>query len=117
MWKKCTLLVCGVGIRGSGNLLQEEKLITEADLQELDEAEAVGDLFGRWFDANGREIACSCNRRLISVFPHLLQEIPRRILVASGEEKVRSIRVLLEKSMMNILISDEQTAKKLLQTY
>ncbi len=117
MWKKCTLLVCGVGIRGSGNLLQEEKLITEADLQELDEAEAVGDLFGRWFDANGREIACSCNRRLISVLPHLLQDIPRRILVASGEEKVLSIRVLLEKSMMNILISDEQTAKKLLQTY
>jgi len=117
MWKKCTLLACGVGIRGSNNLLQEEKLISESDIQELDEAEAVGDLFGRWFDAYGREIPCSCNRRLISIFPHMQQQIPRRILVSSGEEKAQAIRVLLEKAMMNILVSDEKTAKKLLQTY
>jgi len=117
MWKKCTLLMCGVGVRGPGNLLYDEKLISDADLQELDEAEAVGDPFGRWFDADGRDIDCSCNRRLISVFPHIRQQIPRRILVASGDEKVQAIRVLLEKSMVNILVSDEGTAKKLLQVY
>jgi deoxyribonucleoside regulator len=114
LWGKCSILVCGVGTWGPHSIQREEHLLREQDFLELDKAQAIGDLFGRWFDANGRYVDCSCNHRLVSIPPHVQKNIPKRILVSSGAEKQQAIHILLKNSMMNILISDARTAKNLL---
>jgi len=48
---------------------------------------------------------------------HFHNGLSRRFLIAAGDEKVQAIRILLDRSMTNILVSDERTAKKLLQVY
>jgi DNA-binding transcriptional regulator LsrR (DeoR family) len=113
IWKKCTILLCGVGVRGPHCFQREEKLLSEEDLRELDDLEAVGDLYGRWFDLNGNYLACSPNQRVISILPEIQKLIPRRVLISFGKEKITAIDILLKNSMANILISDELTAKKL----
>ncbi|QQO10689.1 sugar-binding transcriptional regulator [Breznakiella homolactica] len=115
LWKKCTLLVSGVGIWGPHCFQREEKLLGEDDLNELKEAGALGDLFGRWFDTNGNYLDCCCNQRVVSIPPRIQKFIPRRILVSYGEEKLQAIDVVLAHGMMNIFISDEDTAKQLLR--
>jgi deoxyribonucleoside regulator len=114
MWGKCSILVSGVGTWGPHSIQREEHLLGEQDFDELGRCQVVGDLFGRWFDKNGQYVDCSCNKRLVSIPPHVQKKIPRRILVSSGSEKLQAIHVLLEHSMMNILISDELSAKSLL---
>ncbi len=117
MWGKCSIVVCGVGTWGPHSIQREEHLLREQDFVELDKAHAVGDLFGRWFDEDGNYIDCSCNHRLVSIPPHVQKNVPKRILVSSGIEKLKAIHVLLKNSMMNVLISDVLTAKKLLEIF
>ena len=114
MWGKCSILVSGVGTWGPHSIQREEHLLSERDFEELDKCHVVGDLFGRWFDGNGKYVDCSCNHRLVSIPPHVQKNIPKRILVSSGAEKLQAIHILLNNSMMNILISDERSAKNLL---
>jgi DNA-binding transcriptional regulator LsrR (DeoR family) len=114
MWKKCSILVSGVGTWGPHSIQREERLLSEKDFAELDQAHVVGDLFGRWFDAEGNYVDCSCNHRLVSIPPRVQKNIPKRILVSSGVERLQAIHVLLKHSMLNIFISDERTAKTLL---
>lgn len=117
MWRKCSILVCGVGIWGPHCIQREEHLLREQDFVELENGHAVGDLFGRWFDENGEYIDCSCNHRVVSITPHVQKNISRRILVSSGIEKLQAIHLLLKNSMMNIIISDQYTAKSLLDKF
>jgi DNA-binding transcriptional regulator LsrR (DeoR family) len=114
MWARCSILVSGVGIWGPHSIQREEHLLSESDFEELDTCHVVGDLFGRWFDAEGKYVECSCNRRLVSIPPHIQKSIPKRILVSSGVEKLQAVFLMLKNSIMNILISDELTAKSLL---
>ncbi len=116
LWARCTILVCGIGIWGPQCIQREEKLLREEDFRELDAAGAVGDLFGRWFDARGQYIDCSCNRRVMSITPCVQERVPRKILVSSKPEKAEAIRVLLANRMMNILVADEETARYLVRT-
>lgn len=115
MWSRCSILVSGVGTWGPHSIQREEGLLSEKDFKELEECQVVGDLFGRWFDSNGQYVNCSCNKRLVSIPPHVQKKVPKRILVSSGEEKLQAIHLLLKNSMMNILISDEISAKRLVK--
>jgi|GEM_PF-818456 len=114
MWGRCSMLVTGVGTWGPTCVQLEEHLLSDQDFAEFDRLRVVGDLFGRWFDENGDYVDCSCNKRLVSIPPGVQAKIPKRILVASGAEKLNAIHILLKRGMMNILISDDSSAKSLL---
>ncbi|WP_311315542.1 sugar-binding domain-containing protein [Metabacillus litoralis] len=51
---------------------------------------------------------------MISLELEKLREIPLVVGVACGLEKVKSIRAALEGKLVHVLITDEQTAKALL---
>jgi DNA-binding transcriptional regulator LsrR (DeoR family) len=44
-----------------------------------------------------------------------LKEIPLVVAVACGEEKVKAIKASLEGKLVHVLVTDEQTAKALLE--
>ncbi len=113
-WKSCSILLTGVGHFNENCLQMVEGLFSEEDFEELREKRAIGDLFGRWFGEDGEYLDCSCNRRLISIPSSFLSDIPVRILVSSGAEKIPSIKAVLNKRYLNVLITDEVTARGLL---
>ncbi len=115
IWGKCSILVSGVGIWGPHCVQREEDLLSEDDFLELEQFQAVGDLFGRWFDQKGNYIDCSCNRRVVSIIPSIQKNVPRKILVSAGAERLAAIRAVLGNALMNIFISDEFTARSLLE--
>ena len=110
LWKRCTLVVTGVGITGEASLYRREGVMSRERMQAVVAAGAAGDFFGRWFDESGRFLDIEVNRRVISIPPEILKALPRKILVAQGEEKVAAIRGALATRLVDFLVTDERTA-------
>ena len=114
LWSKCTILLTGSGVCEPDNLQYPESLLNHQDIEEIEKKGGLGVIFGRWFDSNGNYLDCSPNRKAISIKPNFQEKIPKRILVAFGDEKLAVINTLLKTSICNIFISDEKTACNLL---
>ena len=114
LWKRCTILLTGVGVFGQDNFQREESLFNSQDIQEIESNGGVGVIFGRWFNSEGEYLDCTPNRKVISIKPSFQKKIPKRILVAFGDEKLTVINALLKTNISNIFISNEKTARDLL---
>lgn len=89
-----------------GYLNEEEKTILKQ--------KSVGDICSRFFDENGDICDESINNRTIGIALSDLRQKEKSILVAGGERKVKSIKAALKGRNANVLITDQYTAKKLL---
>jgi DNA-binding transcriptional regulator LsrR (DeoR family) len=103
----------GVGVIGWQAPLHKDGFITDAELAELTERGAVGEIVGWAFDAEGRLIEGSVNERVVSM--PLEQPVQRLVIgVAHGPDKVASIRAALRGRLLSGLITDEATARGIL---
>jgi len=108
---RCILV--GIGHIGWQSPLHASGCITDAELTDLIEAGAVGEIAGWAFDAAGRTLAGSVNARVtgLAVTPH-----PTRVTVGvgAGAAKVAALRGALIGSLVNAVITDEPTAAAIL---
>lgn len=105
---------------GIGGLDDEAPLILDGflsreELLQLRAAKAVGEICGWVFDASGRLIDGLTNERVTSA---PIPSIDGRLViaVAHGERKVGAIRAALTRPLVNGLITDEATARQLLES-
>ncbi|MCT8975644.1 sugar-binding transcriptional regulator [Clostridium sp. CX1] len=83
--------------------------------KELLKQKSVGDICARFFDEKGQICCEQINSRTIGISLDSLKQKEKSILVAGGKYKVRAIKGALEGKNANILITDQYTAKKLLE--
>jgi len=112
--EKADLRLVGVGQIDQGAQLYVDGFINREELLELMRLGAVGELTGWAFDAQGRIIEGGTNQRVTSV-PHRVSADSLTVGAAVGPAKVAAIRAALEGRMLTGLITDETTAKALLQ--
>lgn len=91
----------------SGYLNESEKTILQQN--------SVGDICSRFFDENGEICNEHIDSRTIAVSLDALKEKEKSILVAGGEHKVKAIKGVLKGKIANVLITDQYTAKQLLE--
>jgi DNA-binding transcriptional regulator LsrR (DeoR family) len=108
------LLVAGVGgmDRGSGLLIER---LSEREQAQLDEAGAVGDISGRFFDGDGTPVTSDVDERVVGLTLGELSAIPRRVAVSFGPHKAEALRTALRAGLMNMAVTDVTTAKALLE--
>lgn len=91
------------------------QLVNEKDvIKKARKENGVGDILGNIIDEKGQEIKIELNKRLISIPLKVLKNIPLKICVSGGPAKFRSIRGALNSQLINVLITDKQTADLLL---
>jgi DNA-binding transcriptional regulator LsrR (DeoR family) len=95
-------------------VLYRDGFITRDELLELIRLGAVGENVGWAFDASGRILSRGSNARLTSVPPQTDTPQPR-ICIAHGPKKVIALRAALAGRIVNGMITDEPTARALLQ--
>ncbi|PEL12895.1 sugar-binding transcriptional regulator [Bacillus sp. AFS017336] len=83
----------------------------ENDLQSF----AVGDICSRFFDKEGNIYSKLLDSRTIGIELDELRSKEKSILVAGGERKIHAIHGALMGKYANILITDQFTAKRLLE--
>ena len=115
LFDRLTMALVGIGsitpspiLRESGNIFSDE------ELNHLREKKAVGDISLRFFNADGNPIENSLNNRVVSVELDQLKRVDRVIGMAGGTRKLAAIRGTLRGGLINILITDYYTAKRLI---
>jgi DNA-binding transcriptional regulator LsrR (DeoR family) len=110
----CDLALVGVGTVDLDSFLYQAGYADEACIVALQQAGAVGDVLGHFFDLAGRPVRNFIDERLIGLALEDLKRIPMVVCVAGGVEKTGSLQGALAGRYMNALITDETTAWALL---
>jgi deoxyribonucleoside regulator len=88
--------------------------LTPAALAELRAQGVAGDICARHYDAQGDELDIDLNRRIVGIELEALHDIEKVIGVAGGEAKAEAILGALRGGHVNVLVTDDATANKVL---
>ena len=75
---------------------------------------AVGDMLGEWFDASGAALVGAASDRKIGMGIDQLRQMPNVVGVAGGMDKVEAIIGALRGGYLDVLVTDEDVAERLL---
>jgi DNA-binding transcriptional regulator LsrR (DeoR family) len=112
--RQSTLCLVGIGeVDGAEAFLRQSGMISPEEQLALSAAGAVGEVLGCFLDAEGRPIATPLHERLIAL--PFLDLAGREVYgVAGGSAKVAAIAAVLRARILTGLITDELTARRLL---
>lgn len=111
------IAIFGVGgtIPGAGMLM--DGTLPQGTVRELVAAHAVGGISAGFFDAQGNPVRTSLEDRIIGLTLAEMLEIPVRIALAGGPGKREALAGALSGGYMTILVTDEATARYLLEEH
>lgn len=111
--KSCTIAVVGIGTAQS----QWKHMVSLYDKNDAEQSKwaenVVGEVCTHFFDKDGNEVEAPFRDRIISIALGDFKNIPLRVGIAGGVEKVEAIRAALTGGYINALITDAQTAQLL----
>ena len=110
-----TALVCIGAVEPSSLLAESGNVFSQAELDQLRQAGAVGDILLRFFDADGRLVDSGLDKRVISMGLEQLRTVDRAIGIAGGRRKYCAILGALRGRWINILVTDQGTAERLVK--
>ena len=104
-----------VGVVGEGSLLRTEGLIEASVMAAIVGAGGAGEILGRWFDAEGREVPAP-GPVAVGLSLEDLRRSRRVIAVAGGAEKALAIGAALRGRIVHEVVIDDGLAGALLAT-
>jgi len=111
---RADIAVVGLGILSPDTvLLRDGTIVTEQDLDVLRKAGVVGDVILRYLDADGVPVDLEINERIIGLTLEQLRQVPRVMGIAGGEAKYGIIRAALRGGILDVLVTDQFTAQRL----
>lgn len=109
-----------VAIVSCGDLMPRTSLTTIASVREqlpvLERTGAIGEILGTFLDAEGVPVDHPLNHSVIALAPADLRAIGHSLLISGGGYKAAIIRAILAAGYVNCLVTDEEVAKKLVET-
>ena len=96
--------------------MRGESIISWEEMNRLIEMGAVGDIALHFYDEQGNPIQTEMKERVIGISLEELKCIGRVVGVAGGTEKFHAILGAIRGGFINTLITDSQTARRLLET-
>src|SRR5699024_2899382 len=95
-------------------LANSGNVFTQKELERLEKNGAIGDICLHFFNEQGTPIKTSLNERTISMSLDQIKNIDRSVGIAGGKKKIKAIKAAIKGSFINVLITDNFTAKKIL---
>ena len=116
VWDDLTMVLVGIGsLEPSPLLRQSGNALAASDQEQLRAAGAVGDICLRVFDHDGAPVRTDVDARVVGIGADPLRRVARRVGVAGGARKHLAIRAALRGNWVNVLITDLETAQRLLE--
>jgi DNA-binding transcriptional regulator LsrR (DeoR family) len=113
---RADVALVGIGTLEPGStLLSSGNTLSPQEVGDLRAHGVVGDIALQFFDENGQRVHHPVNDRIVGTDLETIKKINRVIGVAGGVEKVRGIRAALRGSLINVLVTDDQAAGRLLE--
>lgn len=111
------MTVIGIGGMSERATVVREGKLTSTDLMMLEMRGAVGDILGHYINQDGVQVDAPIHERLLSVPLSALKDFDNVIGVAGGIEKDPAIQAALKNGIIDILITDENTAESLVKMH
>jgi DNA-binding transcriptional regulator LsrR (DeoR family) len=113
--EQVTTALVGIGaIEPSKLLASSGNIFSQAELELLRQRGAVGDVLLRFFAEGGKPVLTPLNDRVISMSLDQLAKVDRSVGIAGGQRKRQAILGALRGGWINVLITDQFTARWLL---
>jgi len=110
-----TLALVGIGsVEPSRMLAESGNVFSHDELETLRKQGAVGDICLRFFNSDGVPMTTPLNDRVIGMDLAQLKKSARVVGVAGGSRKMAAIRGALAGRLINVLLTDRNTADRLL---
>ena len=93
----------------------ENGYLKPADIEELARRGAVGDVLGRYIDADGNIVDPQLDARTVGVSLDRLRAAKQAIFVTAGALKHDIARTVVSNGLCSVLVTDETTARALLE--
>lgn len=112
---KANIILFSVGEVSPSASLFKMGYLSSDELKRLREKGAVGDILSRFFNAQGDLVDDEIHERVISIPIDKLRDRGKIVIgIAGGPLKLNAIQGALNGKYINVLITDEETAQKLL---
>jgi DNA-binding transcriptional regulator LsrR (DeoR family) len=109
------LAFMGIGApRRDSILIRQGDIVAWEELKALQEEGAVGDINLRYFDREGKLVESALNERVIGLTLEQIRQIETVVGVAGGQEKLQAIQGALSGQLIDVLVTDDVTARRLL---
>lgn len=95
--------------------IREVGLVSDKEFNSVRKKGAIGNFLGYYIDEKAAIVQHSINERIIGIPGDVFRRIPRRFMISGGPNKVEAIRAVLAQGLVTDLITDQKTAKALLQ--
>jgi DNA-binding transcriptional regulator LsrR (DeoR family) len=105
----------GIGSISTNPVLNDGHSLPFGTHEALVAAGAVGDIALRFFDAEGAPVHTQLEDLILGISTAQLHKVPRVVAVAGGPEKVDAIFAALKSKIVDILITDQDTAEELIR--
>ncbi|WP_413989469.1 sugar-binding transcriptional regulator [Labrys okinawensis] len=112
--RRAPVICFGLGTISPDSVLVQSGFVTEAETAALKARGAVGDILSRYVDAYGNIVDAGIDARTIGLDLRLCRERKFSIGVAAGKSKQAITLACLRAGYINVLVTDEQTARFLL---
>ena len=114
--RSSTIALMSIGTpRKESILIKEGTIVTWPELADLLKQGAVGDINLRYFDEHGQALASELDSRVIGLTLEEIKRIGHVVGIAGGVAKFKAIRAALEGKLIDVLITDDVTAERLLK--
>ena len=113
--KKADIAVAGIGTLDHNSALINAELIPMEEFERLQKKGGTGEILSHVVDKDGNLIKDEFEQHLISLDLEDLKKIPIRVGVAYGMDKKDAILGVLRGGYINVLITDEDVAKYLIE--
>lgn len=115
LFSKINTLYVGLGALNTNPVLTKDRRdISDELYKEIMNSDAVGDIALRFFDVNGQEVDTRLQDLVIGISPAELKKIDTVVGIAGGLEKIDVILGALNGKFVDVLITDNRTAGKLI---
>ena len=114
--RSADVALVGIGsVESEGSSYYDLHPTTDADRKMLIHSGVAAEFLAHLINSDGAVLDYAINSRLVAVPPASLEQCNRVIGVAAGPQKVLPIRAVLQGKFLNSLITDEDTAKVVLE--
>jgi len=114
MARSAARLILGVGKVSHDATVVRAGFLDVQTMDELRAKGAVGDLSGRYFNLAGQPVLTETDERIVGLSIDDLKKIKPVIAVAGGPDKAQAVLGALRTGCVDVLITDERVARKVL---
>ncbi|GFP30558.1 sugar-binding transcriptional regulator [Candidatus Hakubella thermalkaliphila] len=115
MGKQVDVALVGIGFPNSKSTMVRTGYFSLEDIRRVKEAGGVGDICARFFDQEGGKVITALDERIIGLDLDELKSIDCVVGVMCGEDRAKAAAAAMKGGLINVLVTDTITARKILR--